>query len=165
MYFHIQVLFFGSEVVHGMLFCYLEFCIAWTRTLKLQIWSIPSAGTAWPEHMRVCSASAVLGFWQDNCQHSGSNDVSCVCVSQQYPVSSAFTLSSPFYYSMVFLKKVLIRGTSITFTLAQNTSGAVVALYVVDSVSFSPALKYLEARYVAKISGTFLWPRSSYVVF
>lgn len=87
-----------------------------------------------------------------------------VCV----PAISCFISIHPFLSLLlfnVFLKKVLIRGTSITFTPAQNTSGAVVALHVVDSVSFSPALKYLEARFVARISGIFLWPRSSYLVF
>lgn len=57
------------------------------------------------------------------------------------------------------------KGTSITFTPAQNTSSAGVPLCVVDSVSFFPALKYLEPRFVVKISGTILWPHSSYFIF
>lgn len=64
-----------------------------------------------------------------------------------------------------FKEKSSYKGTSITFTPALNTSRAGVALCVVDFVSFFPALKYLEPRFVVKISGTFLWPHSSYLVF
>lgn len=153
-----------------MLFCYLDFPITWTRTLKLQIWSIPRAGTAWPELMRVCSARAVLEFWQDNCQQSGSNDVLCHVYLCVCPSNILFHQHSSFSGPPTIqrLKKKFknsYKGTSITFTPAQNTSSAGVPLCVVDSVSFFPALKYLEPRFVVKISGTILWPHSSYFIF
>lgn len=87
----------------------------------------------------------------------------CACV----PAISCFFSIHPFLSLLLFkdLKKKSYKGTSITFIPAQNTSSAGVALYEVDSVSFFPALKYLEPRFVVKISGTILWPHSSYFIF